>query len=221
MNLLGSIKESNFPQTINFKVNCLVYVDDAFIVNRFKIKVGFSRTVENPILNDIALDQIELFFSLLMDNCVIISKDAYDAMEHHPKNNFLMTYKKPDDQAIACMLLYKLVNIVGNNLEIEYISLSSILGDKIKYTMTRSSEEVKMVLPNKENWWNDKNIDFSPWWLRNDSATYDRLINRDEIYDGEFTWDDMFEEQIKAAAEFDLPKSAKGFKVINGGKDAD
>lgn len=220
MNLLGSIKESDFSQTINFKVNCLVYVDEAFIINRFKIKVGFSRTVENPILNDIALDQIELFFSLLIDNSIIINKESYDSLEYYPKNNFLMTYEKPDDQAVACMVLIKLINIVGNNLEIDFVSLSSVLGDKIKYTLTRSSEEVKQVLPTREDWWKDKNINFNPWWLRNDSATYDRLINRDEIYNGDFTWNEMFEEQIKKAEEFDIPKSNKGFKIITGGKDA-
>jgi hypothetical protein len=200
----------------------MVYLDNSLIINKYKIKVGFFCVNENPVLNEIALDQIELFFTLLMHNSIIISKESYDSIKEIPLNNFLMTHQNPDDQTIASMILYKLIKIVGNNLDIDYVSLSSTSGNKIKYTISTDSQEPSILLPSKETWWNDKNCKFDPWWERGDTATYDKLLSRDKIYTGEFFWEEMFKDDLKEAAEFDAPKSTKkGFKLIPGGKDAD
>ena len=220
MNLSGST--STNAQVISNKVNCMVYVDNSLIINKYKIKVGFYCVNENPVLNEMALDQIEIFFSLLMSNSIIISKDSYDSLKDFPLNNFFMTHQTPDDQTIASMILFKLINIVGDNLDIEYVSLSSTSGDKIRYTISTDSGEPSVLLPSNDTWWKDKNNKFEPWWMRNDTATYDKVIGRDKIYTGDFSWEEMFKDDLKEAANFDAPKAVKkGFKLIPGGKDAD
>jgi hypothetical protein len=56
MNLSGST--STTAQVISNKIDCIVYLDNSLIVNKYKIKVGFFCVNENPVLNEIALDQI-------------------------------------------------------------------------------------------------------------------------------------------------------------------
>ena len=217
MNLLGSTKTYE-PTTITFKVNCLAYVDKMLLINKYKIKVGFFYTKENQILSEMVLDQIEVFFSLLIENCIIIDKAAYDAMQEKFENNFFMVDDRPHDQVIACALFLKLVSIVGDNLSIEYLSLSSKLGDKICYTIDSESEEIAVMLPTKEEWWKE-DIKHEPWWLRKDTATYDKLTDDGEIFEGEFKWEEMFKDELEAATKADTPKS-KTFTIISGGKDA-
>ena len=220
MSLLG-LTTKQVPQSIKYKSNCMVYVDNNFLINTFKLKVGFFTTNENPILNDIALDQIEIFFRSLVDNAIIISKEKYDEINLPFHNNVFMTHDKPNDQVIASMIFLKLVSIVKDNLDIDYVSLTSVLGNKICYTINSSSAELEALIPKKEDWWKDKSVKFDPWWLRDDTATHDSLINKDEIYEGEFSWDDLFKDEITEAEKIDNPKKASIFKIIPGGKNAD
>jgi hypothetical protein len=186
-------------------------------INHFDVSVGFHNTVENPVLNDIAFEQIELFFNTLMSNSILISKEDYenDALKDL-ENNIVMVPGKANDQTVGSQILLKLINIVGENLEIDHITISSVLGKDIEYTIDIESPELSVLLPTREEWWNDENVKFQPWWLRDDAATYDLLINRDEIFTGEFKWSDIFEEEMKEADSIDKVKGK--FTIIDGGK---
>lgn len=221
---MNSLESTNsIPQSITNKVSCMVYVDDKLLTNRFKIKIGFNTVNTNPVLNEIALDQIELFFKILMDDCIILSKDSYPALNNNLNNNIFMVHEKPNDQTIASMIFLKLSNIVDKNLEIDYVSLTSKLGNKICYTIDMNSPELDVLIPKKEIWWKDKSINSDPWWLRSDTATFDQLVNKDEIYTGEFKWEDLFKDDLEEADNFNKSnksdKLSKGkFKIIPGGK---
>ena len=186
-------------------------------INHFDISIGFHNTVENPVLNDIAFEQIELFFNTLMSNAILISKEDYDNDSLKDlENNICMVPNKANDQTIGSQIFLKLVNIVGENLEIDHITISSVLGKNIEFTIDIESPELTVLLPKREEWWNDENIKFQPWWLREDAATYDLLINRDEIFTGAFKWSDIFEEEMKEADTIDKIKGK--FTIIDGGK---
>jgi len=220
MNLLKLTKDTP-SQSWSTKVQCLCYVDKVLTINNIKIKVGFRATVENVILNEIALDQMEMFFDLLMHNSIIIDKAVYDKIDEFPFiNNIFMVPGNISDQVIGSLVFVKLVSIVKNNLEIDYITISTELGKKIKYTITGDSPEIEVLLPKKVDWWDDENVMFDPWWLRSDTATYDFLINRDEIYEGEFIWEEFFKEELSKLKEETESPRRKAFKIIEGGKDA-
>jgi hypothetical protein len=147
-------------------------------INHFDVSIGFHNTVENPVLNEIAFEQIELFFNTLMSNSILISKEDYDNNAVKDlENNIVMVPNKTNDQTVGSQILLKLINIVGDNLEIDHITISSALGKDIEYTIDIESPELGVLLPTREEWWNDENVKFQPWWLREDSATYDHLIN--------------------------------------------
>lgn len=221
MNLLKSTNAHNhIPHEWSIELNCMVFVNDALLVNNFSIKVGFLPTVENTILNDIALEQIEIFFNLFMQNSIIINKKEYEESDSIVKlqNNVFMIPDKPNDQTIGSLIFSKLIAIVGDNLDIEYIRLTSDLGKNITYTIDSESPELEVLLPTKAEWWDDDNVTFMPWWCRPDTATYDVLINRDEIYQGDIVWEDLFKDELEKLKETE--NTAKGkFKIISGGKD--
>lgn len=208
------------PHEWSTETHCMVFVNNGLLVNNFDIKVGFLPTVENSILNDMALDQVEIFFSLFMHNSIIMNKKDYEENVVITKleNNVIMIPDNPNDQTIGSLIFSKLVAIVGDNLDIEYVRLSSELGKNITYTIDAESPELEALLPSKSDWWEDDKVMFSPWWLRPDTATYDVLINRDEIYHGDIAWEEIFKDEIERLKESENKTKGK-FKIINGGKD--
>jgi hypothetical protein len=195
----------------------MIYIDKMLAINYFDVSIGFFYTVENQALCDMAFEQVEMFFSILMSNVIMISKEDHDNDELKDfENNVFMVPGKANDQTIGSQIFLKLVNIVGENLSIEHITISSVLGKNIEYTIDMDSPELTKLLPTREEWWDDENVKFQPWWLRDDSATYDVLINRDEIYTGVFKWSDMFEKELEEAKIVDNAKNK--FKIIDGGK---
>lgn len=218
--MTSSKSTKSTPHKLSTNVNCMVLVDDVLLINHYKFEIGFYTINENPILNDIALDQIEMFFNVLLRNSIMMDKKDYDhdCIPKDIKNNIFMVPGKSNDQVVACLVYLKLVNIVGNNLEIDYVSISSELGKEICYSIDSESLEIEALIPSKEDWWDDDKVAFLPWWNRPDTSTYDLLINRDEIYTGDFLWEDIFKDELEEAANFGNQTKGK-FKVINGGKD--
>jgi hypothetical protein len=206
------------------EVDCVIFVDKSLLINHYNIEVGFLPAHSNPMIHDMALEKIEMFFNLLMKNSVIVKKSDYDT--EFPimlTNNILMIPETLNDQTVGAAIFSKLIAIVGNELEIVHIKISSELGRGIRYTIFEDSPELTELLPSKKDWWKDTKIKFNPWWMRSDTATYDRLINRDEIYEGEFVWDEYFKEELESIRKSQEAEAiAKGkFKIINGGKDED
>ena len=215
MNLSRSTDAIPHKWSTNF--SAIIYIDKMLAINHFDVSIGFHNTVENPILNEIAFEQIELFFNTLMSNSILVSKEDYDNdAVKDLENNVVMVPGKANDQTVGSQILLKLINIVGTDLEIDHITISSVLGRDIEYTMDIESPEISVLLPTREEWWNDENIKFQPWWLRDDTATYDLLINRDEIFVGEFKWSDFFEKELEEAKNIDNAKNK--FTIIDGGK---
>lgn len=205
------------PHRWSTEVNGIVYAHNQLLVNRYYITLGFFHTKENSNVNEIAFEKIEIFFNMLFNNAIIISKASYEEKEPNVDNNIFMTTESINDQSIACLIYLKLASIVRDDLSIEYITISSALGKEIEYTIDIESPEMAVYVPTREEWWKDEHVKFEPWWMREDSSTYDVLINRDEIFEGDFVWDDIFKDELAKIKEDD--KKSR-FKIINGGKDA-
>jgi len=220
--MTSSKSTRNLPHKWETNVNCMVFVDNIMLVNQYKFEIGFFSINPNPVLNDIGLDQIDMFFSMLMSNAVIVDKADYadSIIINDLKNNKIMVPGKGNDQVVGSLVFLKLLNIVGDNLEMDYVSITSELGKDICYTITANSLEIEALVPKKSEWWGDNKVKHQPWWNRPDSATYD-LLTDGNIYEGDFEWRDIFKEEFEEAEEFNKPPPAKGkvFKLIPGGKD--
>lgn len=206
------------PHRLSFNSKCMVYVDDVILINEYKINIGFFTINDNPILTDIALDKIDIFFELLMTNAILMTKENYNTGRFSDFTNNVFMVPEANDQSVGSILFLKLGSLVQDNLEIAYVEISSDLGKNICYTINENSPEPIVLLPDKNKWWGDAAVDDQPWWCRSDTATLDRLT-ADGIYRGEFSWDDFFADELKLAEEL-LPTKKRKFKLITGGKDA-
>ena len=211
---------------IKINTKCMAYVDGLLLINDYNFEIGFYTISDNPILNDIALEKIEVFFDLLMLNSIIVSKEKYDLdkFSGFSNNNIIMVPDAVNDQCLGSLIFSKLKAIVEDDLDVGYIEISSELGKNICYTIGDDSPELVVLLPDQKKWWDDEKISMEPWWNRSDTATIDKVLE-DGIYTGEFDWKDLFVEELKKAEELtkSLEKSSankKSFKIINGGKDA-
>lgn len=196
---------------------CMVYVDELMIINNYAFEIGFDTTSANPILHEIAFEKVQMFFEILLNNNIIINKK--DFVEKRPKiqNNFIEVPDMLNDQMLGSLIFSKLMAIVGEELLIEYVKISSALGKNIRYTINNNSPELHILLPNREDWWEGADIKNQPWWMRPDTATYDEVLTGDEIYKGEFEWDEHFENELQEAKSLEVKKGR--FEIIKGGKD--
>ena len=204
------------PHSWSTKTSCLVFVEDMFLINNYKFEVGFDTSSINPVLNDIAFEKIQMFFDILMNNSIIISKSDFDANTFNFKNNYLKLPNLLNDQTLGCVVFSKLMSLVGEDLIIEYVRLSSELGKNIRYTIDNECPEIGSLLPDKAEWWDGTEIKSAPWWGRPDTATYDKVLEGDEIYIGEFNWNEHFEEELKEAENMNT--KVHKFQIIKGGR---
>jgi hypothetical protein len=205
------------PHAWPTEVSCLIYVEDMFLINHYNIEIGFDTSTANPVLHDIAFEKVRMFFEVLMNNSIIITHQDFKEKKIKFENNYIELPGMLNDQTLGSAIYAKLVVLVGEDLVIEYVKISSALGKGVRYTINDDGPEVHTLLPGKAEWWDNEDVKFYPWWLRQDPATYDELIEGDKIYEGEFSWNEHFEEDLKEAETLD-PK-AKKFKIITGGKD--
>lgn len=205
------------PHAWATKPSCLVYVDGMMLVNKYKIEVGFDTSAANPILHDVAFEKIEMFFDILMNNSIIISKEDFKEKTFKLENNYIELYDILNDQALGSAIFSKLMALVGEDMVINYVKISSNLGKGIRYHIDNDSPELNVLLPNKDDWWENEDIKNQPWFMRPDSATYDEVLTADSIYTGEFDWNDHFSENLEQAKSLDVKKTK--FEIIRGGKD--
>ena len=107
------------------------------------------------------------------------------------------------------------ISILDSKITVNKLELSSWQGDGITYSVDKDSKE--LLLLDTPNWFSNKYKSFDPWWLRADTATYDRELDKG-IYTGHFSWStnkipvDKKHEDHAKIFEFNP-------KVLDGGKD--
>ena len=220
--MASSKSTRNLPHKWATSVTCMVFVDDIMLTNRYNFEIGFFSINPNPVLNDIGFDQVDMFFSMLMSNAIIVDRNYYSKslIINDLKNNKIMVPGKGNDQVVGSLVFLKLLSIIGENLELDYVTITSELGKDICYTITADSLEIEALVPKKADWWEDDKVKYQPWWNRPDSATYD-LLTDGKLYTGDFEWKEIFKDEYAEAEDYNKPALAKGkvFKLIPGGKD--
>lgn len=202
------------PHVWSTEASCIIYVDDMLLINNYKIEIGFDTSSTNVILHDIAFEKIQMFFDVLLNNSIIIAQKDFKVKTFDFGNNYIELPNILNDQMLGSVIYAKLISLVGEDLIIDHVKISSDLGKGIRYTLNENSPEVATLLPSKQEWWDSDTVEYLPWWMRPDPATYDELLEEGKIFEGDFTWEEHFEEDLKEANKDDKNR----FKIIKGGK---
>ena len=115
---------------------------------------------------------------------------------------------------MAAVCFCKANSILNGQILVNKLELSSWQGDGITYTVDKDSKE--LLLLDTPNWFSDKYKNFDPWWLRADTATYDRELDKG-IYTGHFSWNEK-EKPVDKSHENHAKIFEFNPKVLDGGK---
>jgi hypothetical protein len=195
----------------------IIVVDNELFHNTYTIKIGIK-----PVTTDLAeqtqyFDRLKFFYTYVVANTIVTCSDEplYEILEVETNNRFIQLPRPPYDQVVAAVLFSKSNAILEGKIIVNSLELSSYQGDGISYTITKEGTELDLL--DVDNWFTAKYNKFDPWWLRPDTATYDKELDKG-IYTGHFSWQDHNEPRTTPEHE----EHAKIFefnpRVLDGGK---
>ena len=203
------------PHAWPTEASCIIYVDGMLLLNNYKFEIGFDTSTANVTLHDIAFEKMQMLIDVLLNNSIIIAQQDFKEKTFDFGNNYFELPNTLNDQTLGSIIYAKLISLVGEDMIINYVKISSSLGKGIVYTLNENSPEIHSLLPTKAEWWDKDDFNYQPWWLRPDPATYDEVVEGDKIFEGDFTWEDHFEEELKELKK----EEGKGkFQIIKGGR---
>ena len=209
------MQTKSFNWSTEFK--SILVVDNELFHNTYKVKVGIK-----PIIADLEeqsqyFDRLKFFYSYIVASTVITWREEplYKILQAETNNRFIELPKSPYDQVMAAVLFTKSNALLEGKIVVDSLELSSYQGDGISYTVTKEGSELELL--DIDNWFTTKYNKFDPWWLRPDTATYDKELAKG-IYTGHFSWQNNNEPKADPAHD----EHAKVFefnpRVIDGGK---
>ena len=199
------------------KFKSIIIVDGELFANEYSLNVSLTPHTASLKEQTDYFDRLKNLFELVFANTITTWRDEplYHTLKKSTTNRFIELPKPPYDQIMAAVCFSKANSILDSKIVINYIELSSWQGDGITYTVDKNSKE--LILLDRPDWFSAKYSNFDPWWLRADTATYDRELDKG-IYTGHFSWttnkipvDKKHEDHAKIF-EFNP-------KVLDGGKD--
>ena len=205
----------SFNWSTEFK--SIIIVDNELFHNTYKIKIGIRPVTADLEEQSQYFDRLKFLYTYVIANTIITWREEslYEILENETNNRFLQLPRPPYDQIMAAVLFSKSNAILEGKITVDSLELSSYQGDGISYMITKEGTELELL--DVDNWFSTKYNKFDPWWLRADTATYDKELAKG-IYTGHFSWQDHNEPKVDPRHE----EHAKIFefnpRIIDGGK---
>ena len=206
---------NSFSWSTKFK--SIIVVDSELFQNEYNVKLHITPYTADLGEQTRYFDRIKSLFEQIFANTITTWRDEklYSILRETSMNRFIELPKPPYDQIMAAVLFCKANSVLDGKILVNKLELSSWQGDGITYSVDKDSKE--LLLLDTTNWFTEKYSQFDPWWLRQDTATYDRELDKG-IYTGHFSW-----QADKIPVDKKHQEHAKIFefspKVLDGGKD--
>ena len=203
--------------TWNTKFKSIIIVDNELFPNEYSVEISLTPHTASLKEQTQYFDRLKNLFEQVFANTITAWRDEplYQTLKSSSKNRFIELPKPPYDQIMAAVCFCKSNSILESHMVINWIKLNSWQGDGITYTVDKDSKE--LILLDRPDWFTEKFKKFDPWWLRPDTATYDRESEKG-IYTGHFSWNNQ-----AIVIDKQHQEHAKIFefnpKVLDGGKD--
>ena len=199
------------------KFKSIIIVDGELFSNEYDCKIYISAHTADLKEQTEYFERLKNLFQIVFNHTITTWKDEklYHTLQKASNNRFIELPKPPYDQIMAAVCFCKANAILDSIITVNKLELSSWQGVGITYSVDKDSKE--LLLLDTPNWFSNKYKSFDPWWLRADTATYDRELDKG-IYTGHFSWStnkipvDKKHEDHAKIFEFNP-------KVLDGGKD--
>ena len=198
----------------------IIIVDNELFHNIYKVKIGIRPVTDDLEEQTQYFDRLKFLYTYIVANTVITGRDEdlYKILAVETNNRFIELPRPPYDQIMAAVLFAKSNAILEGKITVDSLELSSYQGDGISYTVTKEGSEIELL--DVDKWFSTKYNKFDPWWLRPDTATYDKELAKG-IYTGHFSWQDH-NEHNEPKADPQHEENAKIFefnpRILDGGK---
>ena len=204
----------------NTKFKSIIVVDNELFNNEYQIKLHITPVTVNLQEQGDYFERLKMLFENVFANTIIASRDEklYQVLEKETNNRFVQLPRQPYDQLMAAVCFTKSNAILQGKIIINELELSSYQGDGITYSIVKEGPEIQLL--DVDNWFPTKYNSFDPWWLRSDTATYDKILDKG-IYTGHYRWHNH--DAVVDSVDREHHDHAKIFefnpKVLDGGKD--
>ena len=198
----------------------IIIVDNELFHNIYKVKIGIRPVTDDLEEQTQYFDRLKFLYTYIVANTIITGRDEdlYKILAVETNNRFIELPRPPYDQIMAAVLFAKSNAILEGKIIVDSLELSSYQGDGISYTVTKEGSEIELL--DVDKWFSTKYNKFDPWWLRPDTATYDKELAKG-IYTGHFSWQDH-NEHNEPKADPQHEENAKIFefnpRILDGGK---
>ena len=198
------------------KFKSIIIVDGELFSNEYKLNVSLTPHTADLKEQTAYFERLKNLFEQVFANTITTWRDEpmYKILTESSSNRFIELPKPPYDQIMAAVFFCKANSVLESNIIINYIELSSWQGDGITYKVDKDSKE--LILLDRPDWFSKKYSNFDPWWLRADTATYDRELDKG-IYTGHFSWNNQ-KIPVDEKHEFHAKIFEFQPKVLDGGK---
>ena len=211
------MSKKRFSWTTKFK--SIIVVDNELFNNEYSIKLHIT-----PLTTDLQeqanyFERLKLLFENVFANTIVASKEEklYKILDKETNNRFVQLPRQPYDQLMAAVCFTKSNAVLEGKILVKELELSSYQGDGITYSIVKEGPEIQLL--DVDNWFPTKYNKFDPWWLRSDTATYDKVLDKG-IYTGHYRWHNYSEPE---KIDTEHQEHAKIFefnpKVLDGDKD--
>ena len=203
--------------TWNTKFKSIIIVDSELFQNEYKIKLHITPYTADLKEQTKYFERLKNLFDQIFSNTITTwrNEPLYITLKKSSTNRFIELPKPPYDQIMAAVCFCKANSILDGKIIVSRLELSSWQGDGITYTVDKDSKE--LLLLDNADWFSNKYAKFDPWWLRADTATYDRELDKG-IYTGHFSWNTK-EKPVDKSHENHAKIFEFNPKVLDGGKD--
>ena len=198
----------------------IIIVDNELFHNIYKVKIGIRPVTDDLEEQTQYFDRLKFLYTYIVANTVITGRDEdlYKILAVETNNRFIELPRPPYDQIMAAVLFAKSNAILEGKITVDSVELSSYQGDGISYTVTKEGSEIELL--DVDKWFSTKYNKFDPWWLRSDTATYDKILDKG-IYTRHYRWHNH--DAVVDPVDREHHDHAKIFefnpKILDGGKD--
>jgi hypothetical protein len=155
---------------IPVEFTCNIITESALLPNAYRIQIGVDPGSDNPELSSLGFRKIKFLFEEFLQNSIIINQEhpTYPTI-NELDNNLIVLPCEPFDFYLGSILMLKAISIAEKYLDINYLTISSIIGENIQFNII-------------EPYLTDLDLNGDHWWNKDDLSTGGKTV---------FTWDEL------------------------------